>query len=85
MTQLAQVLNFIEALRLTERGKQITEAKRRRAAERAEAKPVRMTRCHDGVYRVLPDAPKFEKGGHAEYGGHEYIINPNAKFTFTFK
>lgn len=63
MKQTAQVLNFSEALLLTERGQQIAEAKRRNRAALITQKPVRMSCCHDGVWRVLEEAPKFRRGG----------------------
>lgn len=52
MTQRAQVLNFTQAAALIGR--------KRKALEPRE---VKLTRCHDGVWRVLAEAPKFDKGG----------------------
>lgn len=63
MAEYANVLNFSEALLLTERGQQIAETKRRNRAALITQKPVRMSCCHDGVWRVLTEAAKFDMGG----------------------
>ncbi len=63
MTQRASILNFVEALRHTYRGAEIIMAKKAERSKQADAKPIKMTKCHDGVYRFLP-RPKFETGGY---------------------
>lgn len=66
MKQHAQVLNFTQAAALLgHRHKQ------------PEPQTFKLTRCHDGVWRALVEAPKFQSGG---FGGTwtdqaEYIIN----------
>lgn len=83
MAEYANVLNFSEALLLTERGQQIAETKRRNRSTLITQKPVRMSCCHDGVWRVLAEAPKFRSGGITfDWTGPEPVIKPNFKHGF---
>lgn len=54
-----ETLNFTEALLLTHFG-QVMAAQSR--AKRLSAPVVKMTFCHDGVFRVLQTVPKFKPG-----------------------
>lgn len=78
MFQPVEILNFPEALRLTERGRQAAFEKYRRKAEDA-ANHIKMSKCHDGVWRHLQRAQRFHNGGvFSQYVDNaEYIINPN--------
>jgi hypothetical protein len=68
MKQLATVLNFPQAAALLGH-----------KHKQPEPQTFKMTRCHDGVFRVLVEAPKFWSGGFTGTwtGQAEYIINPN--------
>lgn len=69
MKQLAQVLNFNQAAALLGYNR-----------NQPEVQAFKLTRCHDGVYRALIEAPKFRSGGFTgtwtDQG--EYIINPKS-------
>lgn len=73
MLQPVEVLNFTEALRLTDTGQRIADRKRNNVLR------LDMSRCHDGVWRHLQRAQRFQNGGHfSQYiDNAEYIINPN--------
>ena len=78
MTQHAQVLNFTEALRLTESGARIIFRKTAEKAKAAQVVPLK--KCHDGVWRMLTEAPKFQSGGFMfTSGGFEFVVPPNRK------
>lgn len=73
MIHHVEVLNFTEALRLTKTGERIANRKR------ANVLVVNMSRCHDGVWRHLQQAPRFhcdEVFSEYVYNA-EYIINQN--------
>lgn len=53
MKQYATVLNFAEALLLTNRGQSIARKRKAEKEKRALAKPARLVHCHDGVWRML--------------------------------
>lgn len=71
----ATVHNFAEALMFTQRGQEVST---KRKAERKVPQLVKMTRCHDGVWRVLVQATGFKSGGFTGTWTDqaEYIINP---------
>lgn len=67
MKQFAQVLNFTQAAAL------LGYMRRR-----SEPQAVKLTRCHDGVWRLLMQATGFKSGGFTGTWTDqaEYIINP---------
>lgn len=71
----ATVHNFTEALMFTRRGQEISAT---RKAEHKAPRLVKMTRCHDGVWRVLVQAAGFKSGGFTGTWTDqaEYVINP---------
>ena len=72
MTQHANVLNFNEAAALL-------GYKRKQP----EPQAFKLTRCHDGVLRVLKSAEKFRGGGITlDWTGPETVIKPNFKHGF---
>ncbi len=73
MIQPVEKLNFTEALRLTEAGERIANRKR------INVSMVSMSRCHDGVWRHLQQAPRFHCDEvFSQYVDNaEYIINQN--------
>lgn len=56
----ATVHNFAEALLFTQRGQEVSAT---RKAEHKAPRLVKMTRCHDGVWRLLVQAAGFKSGG----------------------
>ena len=52
MKQLATALNFTQAAALLGHKR-----------KQPEPQTFKLTRCHDGVFRVLIEAPKFRSGG----------------------
>lgn len=73
-----RVLSFVEALRLTAAGQRIVFRKTTQKAKAAKAVPLK--KCHDGVWRMLAEAPKFQSGGFRfTSGGFEFVVPPNRK------
>lgn len=68
MKQLAQVINFTQAAALLGH-----------KHKQPEPQTFKLTRCHDGVYRALVEAPKFRSGVFTGTWTDqaEYFINPN--------
>ena len=67
-----QVLSFAQALRLTDAGQRIIFRKTAQKAKAAKAVPLK--KCHDGVWRMLAEAPKLQSGGRV-WPNWEYYIN----------
>lgn len=66
MKQRAQVLNFTQAAALLGHTR-----------KQPEQQQIRLSRCHDGKWRALIEAPKFRSGGFTGTWTEqaEYIIN----------
>ena len=68
-----RVMSFVEALRLTDAGQRIIF---RKTAEKAKASQVvPLKKCHDGVWRMLAEAPRFRGDGPVFTNGWGYYIN----------
>ena len=73
--EMMETLSFIETIRLTEIGQRIIFRKTAEKAKAAQVVPLK--KCHDGVWRMLAEAPKFQSGGFRSTSGWEYAINFN--------
>jgi len=77
MTQHAQVLNFTEALRLTESGARIIFRKTAQKAKATQVVPLK--KCHDGAWRMLAEAPRFRNSGFVYTDDWSEFLSQNRK------